>query len=412
MSLLMDALKRAEEAKRHQTHTQATDNPPSIVPAGLSAITLEPLNQPLSPNKPYLPDLSAHDEAVDKDLRATADSERFVTQKDNDEINREQAAAKNLFTAKTSSPDTPKSNKKTIAIIITLGCLAGIGVGAYFFFQLQTLANGSKLVSNPTPAPLITPKLTDPKPIPTPALPPSIASKTQAPINKRLTTTPNAHQNDRAAMPPKSTTEPLQKEINLSVSQPTEAPLLKAYEALQGGKIDLAKKEYSNALHKNQNDTDALLGLAIIASREADYPLAENFFSRVLNLDPRNATAYSWLISLRGNADATQTESQLKARIAAQINDANASGSLNFSLGNIYAEKRRWSEAQQAFFKAHTCDAENPDYAFNLAVSLDQLGQTTPSKKYYRLALRLAKQRSAAFDRKLAEVRLTELSTP
>jgi tetratricopeptide (TPR) repeat protein len=43
------------------------------------------------------------------------------------------------------------------------------------------------------------------------------------------------------------------------------------------------------------------------------------------------------------------------------------SPTLNFALGNLYAQQGRWNDAQQAYFRAFAGDGDNPDYQFNLA---------------------------------------------
>jgi len=83
---------------------------------------------------------------------------------------------------------------------------------------------------------------------------------------------------------------------------------------------------------------------------------------------------------------------------------------LYFTLGNQYAQQSRWSEAQQAYFKAFAADSENPDYAFNLAVSLDQLRQSKLALEYYERALALAAKRAASFAPEMARARMQQLS--
>jgi tetratricopeptide (TPR) repeat protein len=83
---------------------------------------------------------------------------------------------------------------------------------------------------------------------------------------------------------------------------------------------------------------------------------------------------------------------------------------LHFSLGNQYAQQSRWSEAQSAYFKAYSVDPENADYAFNLAVSLDQLHQRNLALDYYQRALALAGKRTASFNPAQARTRVQELS--
>jgi uncharacterized protein HemY len=72
--------------------------------------------------------------------------------------------------------------------------------------------------------------------------------------------------------------------------------------------------------------------------------------------------------------------------------------SLYFTLGRLYATQARWAEAQQAFFDAYRLDSANPDYAYNLAVSLDRLEQVQSALDYYNVALGLATGTPAGFD--------------
>ena len=46
--------------------------------------------------------------------------------------------------------------------------------------------------------------------------------------------------------------------------------------------------------------------------------------------------------------------------------------------------------AQSAYFKALELDGTNPDYAYNLAISLEHIGQPSIALTYYRLAFELA----------------------
>jgi uncharacterized protein HemY len=99
------------------------------------------------------------------------------------------------------------------------------------------------------------------------------------------------------------------------------------------------------------------------------------------------------------------SESRLKTLLSNQPE----SPALHFSLGNLYAGQSRWSEAQQAYFRAHAGEPENADYLFNLAVSLDHMHQKKLAAQYYQSALTAAETRSAAFDRNQVKSRLFEL---
>jgi len=113
------------------------------------------------------------------------------------------------------------------------------------------------------------------------------------------------------------------------------------------------------------------------------------------------------MLALRGPPqDPVLTETRLKNLLAADP-EANV---LYFTLGNQYARQERWAEAQQAYFKAFATDSENPDFAYNLAISLDRLHKPRIAVEYYERALALAAKRGASFDRGAVEKRVRELA--
>jgi uncharacterized protein HemY len=83
---------------------------------------------------------------------------------------------------------------------------------------------------------------------------------------------------------------------------------------------------------------------------------------------------------------------------------------IRFALGRAYARQQRWPDAQQQFFEAFGAAPDNADYAFNLAVSLDHMGQGAAAAGYYRQALDLAAAGpGASFDSAAARARITAL---
>src|SRR5690606_22588549 len=82
---------------------------------------------------------------------------------------------------------------------------------------------------------------------------------------------------------------------------------------------------------------------------------------------------------------------------------------LRFALGNWYARQARWADAQQAYFEAVRLDADNADYVFNLAVSLDRMGQEQAALGHYQRALTLADGGSASFNPSAVLERIGEL---
>jgi len=152
---------------------------------------------------------------------------------------------------------------------------------------------------------------------------------------------------------------------------------------------------------------DALLGLAALEVRSGRYEPAEALYLRALQIDPRDSQAQAALISLRSaRADPLVTESRVKTLLAADP----GAHALNFALGNQFAQQNRWAEAQQEYFKAYAGDPENPDFAYNLAVSLDHLRQRRLAHDYYVRAATLADKRGASFDPASARLRAGQLA--
>ena len=155
----------------------------------------------------------------------------------------------------------------------------------------------------------------------------------------------------------------------------------------------------------DRNNADALVGLATLASRDGEPLRAERLLSRALQADPSHAGARAAALALQGHSDPVAEESQLRNLIAAD----GSQPSLWHALGNALARQQRWPDAQQAYFNAVAGDPEQPDYTFNLAVSLERLRQPRAALDHYRRALVLAGRRGGGFDLALARARVTTL---
>lgn len=187
---------------------------------------------------------------------------------------------------------------------------------------------------------------------------------------------------------------------------PVDPTLMQAYEALQQGDLALARKLYQQVLGTEPRSIDALLGLGAIAWKEGRIEEAGQHYQRVLELDPRNAYAQAGLIAIIGGADPQSSESRLRQLIARE-----PSAFLYFTLGNLYADQGQWPGAEQAYFQAYQLQPDNADYAFNLAVGLEHIGQTRPALDYYRKALDLSFRKGRAnFDQNLVIQRVGQLS--
>jgi tetratricopeptide (TPR) repeat protein len=181
-----------------------------------------------------------------------------------------------------------------------------------------------------------------------------------------------------------------------------QAALLgQAYAAYQREDLAEAQRLYAQA-QTRQPGADALLGLATIATLQNREAEAQRLYREVLALDPRNATAQAALLDLLGSADGTAAESRLKTLI-----DREPTPQLYQTLAGVYAAQGRWREAQAAYFESWRGAPDNADYAYNLAVSLDELREHAAALTYYEKALATAG--AHRFDRDQAAARVLQL---
>lgn len=419
----MDALKRAEASK--QQAGQSASPEPAAETTGLS---LEPLGAGNGERGQALPDLAAHLDAVDADLEASASMAQAAPRP----APAGPSSAPPSFVASASSRDAARAMFAAKAppppshagLWLTLGALGvcGIGIGLYFWWQLSHL-NGSSLrpaapaaqITRMTPAPAPgTPGAPPPVPVPQPSatvLEQKPAASEDAYAASERAAAASKLARGRIAAPelqPEPEVAPNAPRLQLTRTRPAADPLLlRGWQNLQAGNIDAARKDYEQSLRGDPKNVDALLGLAVIASRQGRSADAEHYFMQALEADPKDAAAQAAIFGLRAQSDPSVAESRLKLALSEQPE----SPSLNFTLGNLYAREQRWNEAQQAYFNAVSGDGSNPDYLFNLAVSLDQMRQPKLAAQYYQKALEANSKRPAAFDAERVRRRLNQLTT-
>lgn len=194
--------------------------------------------------------------------------------------------------------------------------------------------------------------------------------------------------------------------INFRKTAPDEDvnPLIdRAYSAYQRGVTSLAKQLYQEVLDESPYHRDALLGLAAIAAANRETLIALQYYDRILARYPNDPIARAARLEFAPPGTDVSQERELK-ELAAANPDA---PSLPYALGNLFASQQKWSQAQQAYFDALSLAKArasrgggpvNPDYAFNLAVSLEHLRQATSAEIYYREALEFANRHFASFD--------------
>ena len=198
--------------------------------------------------------------------------------------------------------------------------------------------------------------------------------------------------------------------IRIAPSRKTSAslPLLAdAWQAYRSGNLDGAARYYEKILEGDSRNRDALLGMAAVSQRRGHKAVAARCYARILAQDPFDPYAHAGLISIRtlaGTADGRE----LLQRLIEQHPDAAV---LHLALGNLYAGQSRWSDARRAYSYACNLEACDAGTAFNLAVSLDHLGQTEAATRYYRQALQMDNAGDAGFDHAQTQLRLKQLPT-
>ena len=153
------------------------------------------------------------------------------------------------------------------------------------------------------------------------------------------------------------------------------------------------------------------MGLAAVSLQRGDVRQAYIHYLEVLRLYPGDSIAEAALINFNDDRNQSRNESILKTFLQNEPDNS----FLHYSLARLYAAQTRWPEAQQSFFDAHRIESSNADYAFNLAVSLEHVGQQQSAIDYYNVALELSQNpavsfTTSSFDRAAVISRINTLS--
>ena len=167
-----------------------------------------------------------------------------------------------------------------------------------------------------------------------------------------------------------------------------------------------AAENYHKVLQELPRNRDALLGLAVINELLGHTNLAYNYYLRALKYYPQDSVVEAALLNLQDKDDLAKQENILRSLLKQQPDNA----FLYYSLGALYATQQRWHEAQRVFFNAYSKESTNPDYAYNLAVSLDHIEQYDSAISYYKVSLENAENAVYIFDKGQVAGRIATLS--
>jgi tetratricopeptide (TPR) repeat protein len=412
MSLLMKALEKAAKDRNESAQPAASpeSSSPAAQPPGMAPIPrgAAPIPSASSKLELELEPLTADAPVMQEHPAASAPSVTASKPSSGNKATGEQARAAAVLQATASTPLPVTSGKrfKPVIALSIAGAIAVIGLGIYVYLQIT---NPGLFIRQPAPAPK--PPIAQ-KPASAPQ--PPIATETLlAPVNAGTASDEKpaaaAPASPSATAPAPARAEAPRDNIKISAGS-TDAQLdprlSDAYSALQSGKLDSARQLYGDVVRSDPKNIQALLGAAAVAMQQNGADEASRMYFRVLDLEPRNAYAQAGIVTLMGRADPAAAEAKLKQLIGRE-----PLASLHFTLGNLYGDQSRWAEAQQSYFQAHHLEPGNPDYAYNLAVGLEHVGQAKLASGYYRRAVELAQARGrAGFNLNQAQDRIRQLA--
>jgi tetratricopeptide (TPR) repeat protein len=181
--------------------------------------------------------------------------------------------------------------------------------------------------------------------------------------------------------------------------------LREAYNAYKSGNYNLAMTRYNQVLEVDPGNRNALLARAAINVQNGNSNAAIKDYQTLLLRNPKDSLAMTSLIAV-ANYSPQDTETQLKL----MIRDEPDSPYLNFALANAYGAQNRWQEAQGHYFKALENNPGDPNYAYNLAVSLEHIAQPLAAVSYYQRALDNINNGLAIFNREVVSQRMETLA--
>ncbi|BFM05109.1 tetratricopeptide repeat protein [Halioxenophilus aromaticivorans] len=198
--------------------------------------------------------------------------------------------------------------------------------------------------------------------------------------------------------------------VNLPASnapQQTLADTISAgYLAWQQGNWTKAEQAYDYVLERAPTSRDALLGAAAVAQELGKEAKSLAYYQRRLEIAPKDEYALAGLLNL---ANVGVVNHRFESELNNLIAEYPSAAHLHFLKGSLYASKQQWYPSQQAFFNAWKLDGKNPDYAFNLAVSMDHLDLPSEALVYYRTAYELAQHNRHNFDTNHVQQRIEQL---
>lgn len=293
-----------------------------------------------------------------------------------------------------------RRSQKVLWAGLLLGSLILLIVGGFYYYNgmleevealerkhsiaMRLVKEPSIDVHRPRQKPLVNEVIDTPAPVKK-----KVVQATQQPgAKKKATQIPKKSPEKRAR-----TTDSVFSVKRTHKRDPVSDLLNNAYQSYTAENYDAASKAYREVLSREPLNRDAWMGEAAVAVKLGKLETARAAYSKLLKMDPRDEIATAGMANLDEAKPDTLSESRLKFMLQQQPDAAH----VHFALGNFYARQKKWLEAETSYFKAWQGNSENADYAFNLAVSLDQIGKHTEAERFYRSSLELSEGQNIGF---------------
>ena len=317
------------------------------------------------------------------------------------------AASQNLFAAKKKAPPRRRWKLGLVPTTLLICSILGAGYGYYLWTELNPpIQRVAQSPPPPPPTQVITPPppprlVAAIAPEPTPQSAP--VQQAEAPASVKVAAAAPPSPRTRRVTQPRTPRLALQSKTQADTITPV---LQDAWQAYQRGNYAAAGEGYRRVLAQDIRNRDALLGMGAIAQQTGRDQEAQQFYRQVLLLDPRDPVALA-AMTFYTTPNAEDAEIRLRQMLANQPRSA----ALHYALGNVYMDQSRWAEAQQAYFTALALEPGSSQFSYNLAVSLDHLGQSKLAANYYRQTLQIDPAGLSGFDAAQIRRRLNELNT-
>lgn len=390
----MDALKKAETDKQKQDQTDSTaaaiDNEPA-----------ESLSLELSDHPDEFNDLPESDVVDDPQIQPEVAPQASLQLEQPEPVQQQEQPR----IATTLARIKKNHSRQRYYLIAAAMSLVAILVSGYFFWRLNSITYPAVKTSQGVDEQNL--QISGVPVTTTPAVAPEKAAAAVVPTARIKRAAPISQESFISPDPEPAAIEKPIKIKKHSASKNNSRTLLQAYQAYTRGDYQTARTLYEKLLTRLPRNRDARLGLAAIALKKGDNNRAKYHYRQILELNPMDPAARTALAGLDNAGDIDRDASEIKHWLQTNRNDA----AMQFVLGNRYALAEQWSKAQQAYFQAYENSPENADYAFNLAISLEQLNKPDLAIKYYHIARQNASINQANFNTDILNRRIKLLES-